>query len=145
MNNFQDNGSLFSHYNGYSLPMPHNNVGYEWTVEVGCTRIHIEMHATFFLCRITSHSPEDFFSSDLVHFSLQRRQRNARRTVLCVTCRSSSNVIGQSSVSAFAFSFFQFVLLFLHLLRHTPLSRSLFGTNLSCQWFSVCCFRLTCT
>ncbi|CAF2855392.1 unnamed protein product [Rotaria sp. Silwood2] len=29
MNNFQDNGltsSLFSHYNGYSLPMPHNNV-----------------------------------------------------------------------------------------------------------------------
>jgi len=31
MNNFQDNGlstSLFPHYNGYSLPMPHNNVGY---------------------------------------------------------------------------------------------------------------------
>jgi len=31
MSNFQDNGlttSLFPHYNGYSLPMPHNNVGY---------------------------------------------------------------------------------------------------------------------
>lgn len=30
-NNFQDNNasaSLFPHYNGYSLSMPHNNVGY---------------------------------------------------------------------------------------------------------------------
>lgn len=51
MNNFQDNGlsnPLFPHYNSYSLPMPHNNVGYQWGAELECARAHTHTYALSF-------------------------------------------------------------------------------------------------